>query len=117
MRLLILTIILFLFNSCYMHHANVKDDYYGAKTIVPSFGGQFNSSLPIRVEFSKLEKSQAIAYLQRKGVNIEIEEGLVDSYNSDEILAKIRASKFFTSNLIPILNLESPLQLKKLKHQ
>lgn len=84
--------------GCYLHHANIQGDSYGAKGLI--FGKEpfFNGTLPIRVEFDSSEKAYVREYLKRKGQNIGVADNTIESYFSEEIVAKFRNSKYFTHN-------------------
>lgn len=99
MKLLFIMIQIILLNKCFLHHANVRDDYYGVKSIIPFTGSGFTSSLPVRVEFDPREKSQIPKYLKDKGINIDIDPNIVDSWYSEEIISKFRNSRYFINSV------------------
>ncbi|TGM01686.1 hypothetical protein [Leptospira jelokensis] len=84
--------------GCYLHHANIQGDSYGAKGLI--FGKEpfFKGTLPVRVEFDTSEKAFVKEYLKRKGHNIDVGDNTIESYFSEEIVAKFRNSKYFTHN-------------------
>ncbi|WCL50343.1 CsgG/HfaB family protein [Leptospira sp. GIMC2001] len=85
-------------STCYLHHANIQGDAYGAKSLIFGKGELFNGTLPVRVEFDSSEKAFVKEYLKRKGQNIEVSDNTIESYFSEEIVAKFRNSQYFTHN-------------------
>ncbi|NCN10169.1 MAG: hypothetical protein GW938_10030 [Leptospira sp.] len=85
-------------SACYLHHANIQGDAYGAKEFIFGKDPFFQGTLPVRVEFDSSEKAFVKEYLKRKGQNIEVTDNTIESYFSEEIVAKFRNSKYFTHN-------------------
>ncbi|PJD99047.1 MAG: hypothetical protein CK427_16510 [Leptospira sp.] len=107
--------VVFIGSNCYLHHANIQGDSYGAKAFI--FGKEpfFKGTLPIRVEFDSSEKAFVKEYLKRKGQNIEVNENTIESYFSDEIVAKFRSSKYFTHNSSANMKIRVASSLEEVK--
>lgn len=98
-------VIIFLNLNCYLHHANVSGDLYGAKKIVSLRNTDSISSLPIKLEFDKSNIKVNKEFLYKKGQNKntaeeekEFDSDLMNNYYSDEIFSQFQASKLFYLN-------------------
>ncbi|TGM35017.1 hypothetical protein EHQ91_07040 [Leptospira biflexa] len=101
--------------GCYLHHANIQGDSYGAKGLI--FGKEpfFKGTLPVRVEFDSSEKAFVKDYLKRKGQNIEVADNTIESYFSEEIVAKFRNSKYFSHNSSANMKIRVVTSLEEVK--
>ncbi|TGL52289.1 hypothetical protein EHQ59_09565 [Leptospira kemamanensis] len=113
-RFLLLLIVTNAF-SCHLHHANIQGDAYGAKGMI--FGKEpfFQGTLPVRVEFDTSDKAFVRDYLKRKGQNIVVSHDRIDSYFSEEIVAKFRNSKYFTHNPSATMKIRVVSSLEEVK--
>ncbi|TGN19161.1 hypothetical protein [Leptospira idonii] len=84
--------------NCFLHHANVSGDFYGAKNLVSLNFGDKARSLPIKIEFDTREKNFIFEKLRKKGQNIKVDPNLVEGYYSEEIISNFRSSKLFNHN-------------------
>ncbi|MDF3821603.1 hypothetical protein P3G55_16985 [Leptospira sp. 96542] len=85
----------FCLQDCYLHHANVSGDIYGVKNLVDIGSKKDINNLPIKLEFDVNEKSSIKDHLHKKGQNIKVEDEIINSYYSEEIISKMRGSKLF----------------------
>ncbi|WP_167881421.1 CsgG/HfaB family protein [Leptospira biflexa] len=75
----------------------------------------FKGTLPVRVEFDSSEKAFVKDYLKRKGQNIEVADNTIESYFSEEIVAKFRNSKYFSHNSSANMKIRVVTSLEEVK--
>ncbi|MBM9498679.1 hypothetical protein JWG44_00225 [Leptospira sp. 201903071] len=89
----------FLFLQCYLHHANVNGDGFGAKSLNPfQRSASFQGSVAVRIDFDASRKETAIEDMKGKGLNVSVSTQDIESYYSPEILSQFRKSPLFLLN-------------------
>ncbi|MBM9578128.1 hypothetical protein JWG45_13305 [Leptospira sp. 201903070] len=90
---------LFLTLQCYLHHANINGDGFGAKSLIPfQSSTSFQGNVAVRVDFDPSGKETAIEDMKRKGLNVTVSTPDIESYYSPEILSQFRKSPLFLLN-------------------
>lgn len=86
------------FFRCYLHHANVSGDGFGAKSLINPREYRFHGSVPVRIDFDPSGRETAAQDMHRKGLNVSVALQDVESYYSSEILSQFRKSALFLLN-------------------